>query len=327
MREPRIAAFCLLLVGLAVGSIGCRPESKPAHPSEGHGDEISAAGQLFPTGTRVVRWSEPGAYDAYQRHRHFEPDKIGPSRHPDRVVRYDALRGGLPKEVAKRVDKNGWSLKDLQDTVSQVVLHFDACGTSKRCFEVLHDVRGLSCHFLLDLDGTIYQTLDVQERAWHAAQANDLSVGVEIANVGAHGDKSALSKWYVEEEGAVRIKVPEEFGDGGLPPGFVGRPRRSEPIHGTVNGRDLVQYDFTEEQYVALEKLLITLGRVFPKIKGRVPRDAEGQVLDRAFSSDAELFQFQGILAHSHVTTRKVDPGPAFDWERIVKALERAGIE
>jgi len=37
-----------------------------------------------------------------------------------------------------------------------------------QCFKVLHDHRDLSVHFMLDLDGTIYQTLDLKERAWHA---------------------------------------------------------------------------------------------------------------------------------------------------------------
>ena len=40
-------------------------------------------------------------------------------------------------------------------------------------------------HFLLDLDGTIYQTLDLKERALHVGASNTRSVGVEIANLGA----------------------------------------------------------------------------------------------------------------------------------------------
>ncbi|MEM9559092.1 MAG: N-acetylmuramoyl-L-alanine amidase, partial [Planctomycetota bacterium] len=36
------------------------------------------------------------------------------------------------------------------------------------------------------VDGTIYQTLDVTERAWHATKANSRSVGIEIAQIGAY---------------------------------------------------------------------------------------------------------------------------------------------
>jgi len=54
-------------------------------------------------------------------------------------------------------------------------------------------------HFMLDVDGTIYQTLDVKERAWQATKANDRSVGIEIANIGAYpanGNSTVLSEWY-----------------------------------------------------------------------------------------------------------------------------------
>ena len=39
---------------------------------------------------------------------------------------------------------------------------------------------------MLDLDGTIYQTLDLKEGAWHATVANGRSIGIEIANIGAY---------------------------------------------------------------------------------------------------------------------------------------------
>ena len=41
---------------------------------------------------------------------------------------------------------------------------------------------------MLDLDGTIYQTLDLKEGAWHATDANGRSIGIEIANIGAFTD-------------------------------------------------------------------------------------------------------------------------------------------
>ena len=39
---------------------------------------------------------------------------------------------------------------------------------SKGTFRVLHDERALSVHFMLDVDGTIYQTLDVKVRMYSA---------------------------------------------------------------------------------------------------------------------------------------------------------------
>ena len=130
-----------------------------------------------------------------------------------------------PSFSQRRVDSPGssagWSLERLQGVVDQCVLHFDACGSSRRCFEVLHDQRFLSCHFLLDVDGTIYQTLDLKERAWHATSSNDRSVGIEIANVGAQGwrsndvdldvDAAVFERWYEAlGEGRARLHVPDE---------------------------------------------------------------------------------------------------------------------
>ena len=43
---------------------------------------------------------------------------------------------------------------------------------------------GLSAHFMIDADGTIYQTLDLVTRAYHAEEADTDSIGVEICNRG-----------------------------------------------------------------------------------------------------------------------------------------------
>ena len=32
-----------------------------------------------------------------------------------------------------------------------------------------------------------------------------------------------------------------------------------------------------------------------------------------------QLADFRGIVGHHHVSSHKVDPGPAFDWERLVR--------
>jgi N-acetyl-anhydromuramyl-L-alanine amidase AmpD len=55
------------------------------------------------------------------------------------------------------VKSDEWDLEYLREVVHQLVIHYDGCGTARRCFKVLHDERALSCHFIIDLDGTIYQ--------------------------------------------------------------------------------------------------------------------------------------------------------------------------
>src|ERR1041385_3139945 len=104
---------------------------------------------------------------------------------------------GLTAEEIERVRGGGWDLPLLQKVVDQFVIHFDVCGVSRECFNVLHDHRDLSVHFMLDIDGTLYQTLDLKERAWHATTSNNRSIGIEIANMGAYRSEEsrALHEW------------------------------------------------------------------------------------------------------------------------------------
>ena len=213
---------------------------------------MMVAGRLFDAGTKVILWTDPGGFDAYQT----ESPTFG-------------SRAG------------GETLADLRRDVDQFVLHFDATGASPKTFSVLVN-RGLSCHFLLDTDGTVYQTLDLKERAWHATKANDRSVGIEIANTGT---------------------VPAAVG------------KKEWPI-GTINGSPLRQPPFTDAQYRALIHLTAALCRTFPNLPPTVPTDADGRVINHTLT-DAQYSGYRGILGHFHVQRNKVDPGPAFDWTRL----------
>jgi N-acetyl-anhydromuramyl-L-alanine amidase AmpD len=201
--------------------------------------------------------------------------------------------------------------------VDQFVIHYDASGTSRQCFRTLHDVRGLSVHFMLDIDGTIYQTLDVKERAWHATTSNDRSVGVEIANIGAYPPEAAgvLDRWYREGH----LTIPPEYGDGGVrTPAFLGAPIRAGPVTGVTQGRTLVQYDLTPQQYDSLIKLTATLCTVLPGIECNYPRDAHGDAFPDKLPDD-RLGAYRGLLGHYHIQQDKADPGPAFQWERVIE--------
>jgi len=297
------------------------------------GDEILVAGQFVHTGTRVVLWMDPGGYDAYRVERRFSPLERADwehSRQDEKELtspnRYNLRRNGLSAEEIERIRGGGWDLPSLQRVVDQFVIHFDACGTSRECFKVLQDYRDLSVHFMLDLDGTIYQTLDLKERAWHATTSNSRSVGIEIANMGAFGpdEENPLDKWYAKDaSGRTRITVPPEQGDGGIRTrSFVGHPARPDPVRGTVQGQELVQYDFTPEQYLALSRLTAALCKSFPRIKCDYPRDVTGKLVTRKLP-DAELKAYQGVLGHYHIQTNKVDPGPAFQWDRVIGEAQK----
>jgi len=297
------------------------------------GDEIVVAGQFVHTGTPVVLWLDPGGYDAYRVGRRFCPldqasyeSTLGTNAGFGSPNRYDERDARLNVADQERTRGGGWDLTTLQKTVDQIVMHYDVAGTSRQCFKVLHDVRNLSVHFMVDLDGTIYQTLDVKERARHASGVNDRSVGVEIANIGAYPTSAAtiLDEWYQRDtNGQTRVILPARFGDGGLRiTNFIARPARANAITNSIQGEILVQYDFTPEQYNAIAHLVASLCAVLPEIRCEPPRDAEGNVPAEKLT-DEKLESFQGVLGHYHLTTRKLDPGPAFQWNKVIGDAHR----
>ncbi len=307
---------------------GCSTMPRAGKPEPRAGDEIVAAGQMFHTGARVVLWMDPGGYDAYRVERRFTPynksdwtDTAAEVKTMKSPNRYGMRAANLTPEQIEKVRGGGWDLPLLQNVVDQLVMHFDVAGTSRTCFETLQDDRDLSVHFMVDLDGTIYQTLDVKERAWHATTSNDRSIGIEIANIGAYatpGTNDLLAWYHQDPNGQTTITIPDRFGDGGLrTKNFVGHPARPDLIRGAIQGEDLVQYDFTPQQYDALTKLTASLCKIFPKLKCRYPVDDQGHLIPHKLPA-AELKNYEGVLGHYHIQTNKVDPGPAFDWDRVI---------
>jgi N-acetylmuramoyl-L-alanine amidase len=306
-RHAAAAAVAAVAILLLV-----RCASAPDH-SRGE-TRIEACGTSFDIGTRVVRWQEPGGYNAYRREKFFSKDEV-----PDGKLRYTPLRGGLPEAIAARAEKSGLALADLQQVVHQFVLHFDVCGTSRQCFKVLQDVRGLSVHFLLDVDGTIYQTLDLREKAHHATYANDFSIGVEIAHPGTFAQplSADMRRWYEKDDQGWRMKLPAWMTETGIrTPNFVARPARPDFVSGPIHGKTYYQFDYTEQQYHALARLCAGLSRIFPRIHLDAPRDAHGAVIQEALSEET-LRAFDGIVGHFHVQKNKQDPGPAMQWDRL----------
>jgi N-acetylmuramoyl-L-alanine amidase len=308
----------------------------PGQSVQRHGDEMVVAGQFFRTGTPVVLWMDEGGYDGYRIERRFSGlDRAGWAATQEDGVglsspnRYGMRAAVLTRAEQERVRGGGWDLPTLQRVVDQFVLHYDASGTSAQCFKRLHDDRGLSIHFMLDLDGTIYQTLDLKERAWHATVANSRSIGIEIANIGAYPTATAkpFETWYKSDEaGHPRLHIPTGAELGQLEMAkFSGRPDRAELVEGKINGGTFFQYDLTPEQYAALIKLTAALCAVFPNMPCDYPRNEAGELLNETLTP-AALKTFQGLLGHYHIQTNKIDPGPAFQWERVIEGA-RALLE
>jgi N-acetylmuramoyl-L-alanine amidase len=331
--RTRFGTAIILLALAILSGAGCRSVSmRPGAAEPRRGDEIVVAGKFVHTGTPVVLWMDPGGYDAYRVERRFSAFEKSDWDHSRAEVRlfapnrYGLRARGLTDEEIERVRGGGWDLPLLQKKVDQFVIHFDVAGVSRQCFKTLQDARGLSVHFMLDIDGTVYQTLDLKERASHATKANDRSVGIEIANMGSYNKKEKLpfDDWYKHDtNGQTIITIPKALGDGGVrTKGFVGHPARPDIIKGQIQEIDLVQYDFTPQQYAALVKLTATLCTVFPKIQCRYPTDASGKLIPHKLDDD-DYDKYEGVLGHYHVQSDKVDPGPAFDWDYVLNGARK----
>jgi hypothetical protein len=192
----------------------------------------------------------------------------------DKVILWTDVKGlqakkGNYREVIGRRD------------VRMLVNHWDVCCSSKICQRVL-DKRGISVHFLIDNDGTIYQTLDTTHVAWHASGANDFTIGVEISN--AFYPK--YQDWYVEK-------------------GFGERPILEKSV---VHGKMLTDHlGFYPVQLKALKALFKAVNKGL-RIPLETPLNLTGtQYTDRY--SKAAKSQYRGFVHHYHLTNKKIDCG------------------
>jgi N-acetylmuramoyl-L-alanine amidase len=307
------------------------------------GDEIIVCGQRYHTGVPIVLWTDQGGYNF-----HATTAQVGTpeERKPQRV-----RMSPLTDEQIAYVKKWGWTPELLKQNVDQFVIHYSVDPTSRDTFNTLVK-RHLSVQFMLDLDGTIYQTMDAQEEAPHATKANGRSVGIEIANLGARNasDLAQLNEWYKKDNGQTVIKIPADQNGGGIrTANFVGHPARPDMIKGIVQGKEYQQYDLTPQQYNSLIHLTAALCTAFPKITLDYPRQKpafgapttalektgpashpsalatlnEPGVLIPHALTDEQYDNYQGVLGHYHVQTDKQDPGPAFQWDMVIGSARK----
>jgi N-acetylmuramoyl-L-alanine amidase len=255
--------------------------------------ELIVAGTRFAADAPLVNWTEGPRWDATsERCTVTETDP-----HPPCTVDTagnDVPYGKLPDGpytrrygVRPALRGYGWRLPPLssvQAVIRQFVIHHDGCGSSDMCFSVAQNERGLSVHFLIDNDGTIFQTLDLAWMAYHASEWNPASIGVELCN---RGDAR---------------REPHYYDDG-----RHGPRRAITPC--TINGARILAFDYTPAQLDALARLCRALQRVLPALPVAYPQDSPGVATWRTLArGDAD--RFAGYLGHYHLTARKWDPGP-----------------
>lgn len=176
------------------------------------------------------------------------------------------------------------------------VNHWDVCLSSKICHKVLNR-RGISVHFLIDNDGTIYQCLDTNHIAWHAGSANNRSVGVEIAN--AYYPK--YQSWYVKNG----------FGERDIVQGAK------------VRGNTLRDHlDFYPVQKEALKALWKAINKGLG-----VPLETPENFLGGEYTdtlSKPKLKAFSGFIHHYHESKKKIDCG-GLNLVKLLKEIKSDG--
>lgn len=175
------------------------------------------------------------------------------------------------------------------------VTHWDVCLSSKMCHKVLEQ-RGISVHFAIDNDGTIFQFMDMNDVAYHAGSRlwNDKSIGVEIAN----GYYLRHQDWYVRNGLGERPVITDAVCHGS----------KLEPFTG-----------FYPQQLEALKALY----RAVHKATG-IPLEAP---LDRSGNTNTTVSkkcadgQFEGFMSHYHLKKAKTDCA-GLDIKKIMEELK-----
>ena len=175
---------------------------------------------------------------------------------------------------------------------TQFVNHWDVCLSSKSCQRVL-DRRGISVHFLIDNDGTIYQTGDLQHIFWHAGSSkiNAKSIGVEISN--AYDLK--WQSWYVKNGFGERPVVTDAY------------------VHGKKLRDHLGFYPVQIEALKALWKAI--------HLACDIPLETPTGAAKNAYTATVSSGKFKGFVSHYHITKRKIDCG-GLDIEKLLEDLK-----
>ena len=93
-------------------------------------------------------------------------------------------------------------------------------------------------------------------------------------------------------------------------------------VTGQIQGDRLLMLDLTTQQYDSLIRLTATLCTIFPDLHCDYPRDDRGDLITRKLPDD-NLAAYRGLLGHYHIQQNKIDPGPAFDWDRVITGARR----
>ena len=145
-------------------------------------------------------------------------------------------------------------------------------------------------HFMIDWDGKIYQTLDLERIARHT--------GVPEL------DRRSVSLSLVAPRSASSPPLPKSAKE-------VERPM-SQRVR--IQGKLIRSWGYTRAQQESLRRLIADLTRLLPDLTLRLPG---GQSVTMNALSPEERSKVQGIVGLLHLDPASTDPGPGFDWTSL----------
>ena len=270
-------------------------------------NEIMIAGQLYPIGDESIQ--VVGFWNNVEWGFHNTGGSVAPA--PGMAI--PGLEIPVPEEPSgsSRPPSRNRSMRDepnpanfeanaeaMRNQIRQVVIHHDAAYTSASCFRVLR-ARELSTHFMVNHDGNLIQGLDVWWKAYHCREFNPTSIGVDMNNVASiEGHQTTVSDPLF---------------------GTTADYATREIVEGRCGGsRPKMSFAYNEVQFNTLCHLLKIFHEVFdlPLIYPQSPNG--GGVLETRLS---DPMSFRGFFGHFHNQAGKWDPGPGFDWDKVIECL------
>lgn len=190
----------------------------------------------------------------------------------------------------------------LSQHITQIALHHDVTTSASITFNILCK-RGISTHFDINYDGTIYQFLDCYHSAWATGDNNNMSIAIDMNNPVLPESRSQ------DPAGKLRDIYQDK-----------------------INGSLKTMLGYTDAQYdslIALIKALISPIQIpgepdwipLPNVSQNCfpPITDSGEIINRLLKNPTG---FVGMLGHYHCSAQKWDPGPAFDWMRVLSGLK-----
>ena len=240
----------------------------------------------------------------------------------------------LPIPAIRPRPGNPQTIEKLKEAIQFCVIHTDMAKNALQTYRFLHTKRPIpnSTHFCINWNGDIYQYADIAATTFHAGNVNKNTIGIDMNGmlVGLHNNSpkerrrvQQFKEMQVAYRELVQQKLEEKYQGQNKSAAFIKRMMDDyefqQPQSMKLRGSRLRSYGYTERQYqslISLMRLLVReldIDKTYPMLEG-------GRVVDFTLPED-EHGKLKGMVAHWHLSTNRWDPGPGFDWEKVLAGI------